>query len=76
MDIPLKPSAVVDEIGSTRDSVKRVFGVTENVALAKATLMVEEFTGRDLTLLKLLIPATEHEVGTLTLTTRLPYQKA
>lgn len=76
MVIQLKPSAIVDEIGLTRDSVKRVFGVTENIALAKATSMVEEFTGKDLTLLKLLIPATEPEFGTLASTTRLPYRKA
>ena len=62
----MRPADVVDEIGFTRDSIKDVFGVREGIALAQATSMVEEFFGKDLTQLKVLIPAAQHEVGTLT----------
>ena len=76
MNMQLKPSEVIDEIGLTRDSVERVFGVTENVALTTATSMVEEFIGKDLTLLKSLIPAAEYESSILARVVRKPYQKA
>ena len=62
----LKPSEVVSEIGLARDSIKKVFGVKEGIALAQATSLVEEFFGKDLTQLKVLIPAAQDEVGTLT----------
>lgn len=62
----LKPSSIVEEIGLARDSIKNVFGVKDGIALAQATSMVEEFFGRDLMQLKVLIPAASHEVGVLT----------
>ena len=62
----LRPTEIVNEIGSARDAIKSIFGVKEGIALAQATSMVEEFCGRDLALLKALIPPAEHEVGTLT----------
>lgn len=62
----MRPADVIDEIGFTRDSIKNVFGVKDGIALAQATSMVEEFIGKDLTQLKLLIPAAKYDVGTLT----------
>ena len=62
----MRPADVVDEIGFTRDSIKEVFGVRDGIALAQATSMLEEFIGKDLTQLKVLIPAASHDVGTLT----------
>lgn len=59
----LKPSAIVDEIGLARDSIKNVFKVKEGIALAKAMTLVEEYIGKELTQLKQLIPAAEHETG-------------
>lgn len=64
--LPMRPCTIVEEIGLAKDSIKNVFGVQEGIALAQATSMVEEFVGKDLTQLKMLIPAAVHEVGTLT----------
>ena len=64
--LPMRPCTIVEEIGLAKDSIKNVFGVKEGIALAQATSMVEEFVGKDLTQLKILIPAAVHEVGTLT----------
>ena len=61
-----RPSSIVEEIGLARDSIKNVFGVKDGIALAQATSMAEEFFGKDLTHLKLLIPAAQHDTGTLT----------
>ncbi len=64
--LPMRPCTIVEEIGLAKDSIKNVFGVQDGIALAQATSMVEEFVGKDLTQLKILIPAAVHEVGTLT----------
>lgn len=55
-----KPSEVINEIGTTRDAIKNIFGVKDGIALAEAIDVVENFYGRNLARLKKLIPFAEH----------------
>ena len=65
---PISPAVLVNEIGLARESIQKVFGVKEGIALAKATSLVEEFYNWDLSPLKKLIPSASHEAGTMTAT--------
>ena len=68
--MPIKPSEMVWEIGATRDAIKQVFKIEdeirEGMALAQATDMVTGHYGVDFPDLKKLIPPATHDVGFLT----------